>query len=134
MNNNISSKIISLDRLGEVCAELKAQGKTIAHCHGCFDLLHPGHIKHFESAKKAADVLVVTLTQDKFVNKGPGRPVFNEQIRAETIAALQVVDYVAINHWATAIETIAIVKPDLYVKGPDYKDQTRDLTNNIGLE
>ena len=128
------TKITPLDQLGQICADLRAQGKTIAHCHGCFDLLHPGHIKHFESAKKIADVLVVTLTQDKYVNKGPGRPVFNEQIRAETIAALHVVDYVAINHWATAIETIRIIKPTFYVKGPDYKDQTKDLTNNIGLE
>jgi len=130
----INDKILRLEDLGKVCADLKAQGKTIAHCHGCFDLLHPGHMKHFESAKKAADVLVVTLTQDKFVNKGPGRPVFNEHTRAESIAALQVVDYVAINHWPTAIETIKIIKPDFYVKGPDYKDQTTDVTNNIGLE
>lgn len=128
------SKIVSLEELSAICTDLKAKGKTIAHCHGCFDLLHPGHMKHFESAKKAADILVVTLTQDKFVNKGPGRPVFNEQIRAESIAALQVVDYVAINHWPTAIETIQLVKPNFYVKGPDYKDQTKDLTNNIGLE
>jgi rfaE bifunctional protein nucleotidyltransferase chain/domain len=134
MTENINDKILPLYQLGQICAELKAQGKTIAHCHGCFDLLHPGHMKHFESASKIADVLIVTLTQDKFVNKGPGRPVFNEQVRAESIAALEVVDYVAINKWPTAVETIKIIKPDFYVKGPDYKDQTKDLTNNIGLE
>lgn len=130
----MNDKIMPLDQLGQICAELKAQGKTIALCHGCFDLLHPGHIKHFESAAKIADVLVVTLTQDKYVNKGPGRPVFNEQIRAESIAALEAVDYVAINKWPTAIETIGTIKPDFYVKGPDYKDQSKDLTNNIGRE
>jgi bifunctional ADP-heptose synthase (sugar kinase/adenylyltransferase) len=77
---------------------------------------------------------VVTLTQDKHVNKGPGRPVFNEHIRAETIAALQAVDYVALNRWPTAIETIHLLKPTYYVKGPDYKIHTNDLTGNIGLE
>ena len=131
---NSATKIVTINELAKITASLKTKGKTIAHCHGCFDLLHPGHIKHFESAKKVADVLVVTLTQDKFVNKGPGRPVFNEKIRAESIAALEVVDYVAINHWPTAIETINLVKPNFYVKGPDYKDQNKDLTNNIGLE
>lgn len=130
----MSSKILSLSDLGNIVTLQKSQNKTIAHCHGCFDLLHLGHIRHFESAKKLADILIVTLTQDKFVNKGPGRPVFNENQRAEAIAALGCVDYVAINSWATAEETIKIIKPDLYVKGPDYKDQSQDITNNIGLE
>lgn len=128
------NKIVSIDDLAKIVAEQKKKGKKVAHCHGCFDLLHLGHIKHFESAAKAADVLIVTLTQDKFVNKGPGRPVFNEQQRAEAIASLESVDYVAINHWPTAIETLKKIKPDFYVKGPDYKDQTKDLTGNIALE
>jgi rfaE bifunctional protein nucleotidyltransferase chain/domain len=130
----MSSKIYSLSDLDAIVASHKSQNKTIAHCHGCFDLLHLGHIRHFESAKKSADILIVTLTQDKFVNKGPGRPVFNENQRAEAIAALQHVDYVAINNWATAEETIKIIKPDLYIKGPDYKDQSNDITDNIGIE
>ena len=79
------SKIISLEELGVVCAKLKKQGKKIAQCHGCFDLLHPGHIKHFEAAKNIADVVVVTVTPDRFVNKGPGRPVFNEKLRMESL-------------------------------------------------
>lgn len=127
-------KIVSLEELGQITAKLKKQGKTIAQCHGCFDLLHPGHIKHFESAKAAADVLVVTLTPDRFVNKGPGRPVFNEKLRMESIAALEAVDYVALNNWPTAIETVKIVKPDLYVKGQDYKDSKQDITGNIAKE
>jgi rfaE bifunctional protein kinase chain/domain/rfaE bifunctional protein nucleotidyltransferase chain/domain len=130
----MQGKVISLTELEEICNAARAEGKTIAHCHGCFDLMHPGHIRHFQSAAKIADILVVTLTQDKFVNKGPGRPVYSEQIRAESIASLACVSYVAINQWPTAIETIKIVKPNFYVKGPDYKDQTKDLTNNIGLE
>jgi rfaE bifunctional protein nucleotidyltransferase chain/domain len=127
-------KFKTIAELSDIVAKLKSDKKTIVHCHGCFDLMHLGHIKHFESAKKMADVLIVTLTQDKFVNKGPGRPVFNEHQRAEAIAALECVDYVAINAWATAEETIRIIKPDFYVKGPDYKIQTNDITNNIGKE
>jgi len=127
-------KLVSLEELASISAQLKKEGKTIAHCHGCFDLMHPGHIKHFQSAAKAADVLIVTVTQDKFVNKGPGRPVFNEQIRAESIASLECVAFVAVNKWPTAIETINLLKPNFYVKGPDYKVRSNDVTNNIGLE
>ncbi|MFH1005232.1 MAG: PfkB family carbohydrate kinase [Bacteroidota bacterium] len=128
------NKILSLEELAVVCAKIKKQGKKIAQCHGCFDLLHPGHIKHFESAKKIADVVVVTVTPDSFVNKGLGRPVFNEKLRLESLAGLASVDYVALNKWPTAIETVKIVKPDFYVKGQDYKDREKDVTGNIKLE
>jgi len=128
------SKIISLEELGVITAKLKKQGKKIAHCHGCFDLLHPGHIKHFEAAKNIADVVVVTITPDRFVNKGPGRPVFNEKLRMESLAGLEAIDYVALNKWPTAIETVKIVRPDFYVKGQDYKDREKDITGNIKLE
>ena len=127
-------KIVSLDELAVIVDKLKSEGRSVAQCHGCFDLLHLGHIKHFESAKAAADIVVVTITPDRFVNKGPGRPVFNENLRMEAIAALQAVDYVALNKWDTAIETIKIVKPTFYVKGQDYKDREKDLTKNIYLE
>ncbi|MGP8217624.1 MAG: PfkB family carbohydrate kinase [Bacteroidia bacterium] len=128
------NKIVTLKEIGEISKKLKKQGMVIAQCHGCFDLLHPGHIKHFEAAKKNADVLIVTLTPDRFVNKGPGRPIFNEQIRSETIAAIESVDYVAINNWPTAVEIIHIIKPDFYVKGQDYKDKEADLTKGIFAE
>jgi len=127
-------KIVSIDELAAIVDKLKCEGKSVAQCHGCFDLLHLGHIKHFESAKNAADVVVVTITPDRFVNKGPGRPVFNENLRMEAIAALQAVDYVALNRWDTAIETIRLIKPTFYVKGQDYKDREKDLTKNIYLE
>lgn len=128
------NKIKSLQELSTIIADLKNQGKKISQCHGCFDLVHIGHIKHFESAKKIADVLVVTLTPDRFVNKGPGRPAFPENLRLDAIAALECVDYVALNDWATAIQTIELLKPDFYVKGPDYKRREDDITNNIILE
>lgn len=130
----MKEKILALTDLAQVVADARAAGKKVAHCHGVFDLLHPGHIKHFEAARKAGDLLVVTLTQDKYVNKGPGRPAFNEQIRLETIAALAVVDYVALNQWPTAIELLEVLRPSFYVKGQEYRDFDADLTGNIRKE
>jgi len=127
-------KIVDIKELAKICKEEKEKGKKIVHCHGCFDLLHPGHIRHFKAAKNFGDILVVTITQDKFVRKGPGRPVFNEHLRLESIASLEVVDYVALNKWETAIETIKLLKPNFYVKGKDYSDKSGDLTGNIFLE
>ena len=80
------------------------------------------------------DVLVVTLTTDKFVNKGPHRPAFPEQLRAEVIAGLECVDFVAINPHPTAVEAIRLIRPDVYVKGPDYADKSKDVTGKIHEE
>lgn len=126
------SKVKTLDKLGELTRSLKE--KTIVHCHGVFDQLHPGHMRHLEAAKHEGDVLVVTVTPDRFVNKGPGRPVFNEALRAESIAALECVDYVAINRWPTAVQTIKKLKPDIYVKGSDYIHRENDPTGGIYKE
>ena len=79
-------KIVTLEVLSEIIQRHKKQGKVIVHCHGVFDLMHPGHIMHFEAAKKQGDILVVTITQDQHVNKGLGRPVFTQDVRARTIA------------------------------------------------
>ncbi len=128
------SKIYSIEEVADRCARLRADGKTIALCHGAFDLLHPGHIKHLAAAKKLADVLVVTLTEDRFIRKGPGRPVFNERLRAETIAAIGAVDFVATAPWPTGIEVINQIQPDVYVKGQDYRDASQDVTGAIGPE
>lgn len=128
------SKIREVEQLAGVLSEAKAAGKTVVHCHGVFDLLHVGHIRHFEQAHKLGDILVVTTTPDRFVNKGPSRPVFGEELRAEVIAALDCVDYVAINRWPMAVETIQLLRPDFYVKGSDYRDANGDITGGIELE
>jgi rfaE bifunctional protein kinase chain/domain/rfaE bifunctional protein nucleotidyltransferase chain/domain len=128
------SKVSELGQLAGLLAELRAQGKKIVHCHGVFDLLHIGHIKHLESARKFGDVLVVTLTPDAYVNKGPDRPVFTEQLRAEALAALSCVDYVAINEWPVAVNTIELLKPSFYVKGREYGEAEKDHTGGIILE
>jgi rfaE bifunctional protein kinase chain/domain/rfaE bifunctional protein nucleotidyltransferase chain/domain len=125
-------KLLSIKVLAELLNN--SIGKKIILCHGVFDLLHIGHIKYFQEAKSKGDILVVTITPDRYVNKGPGRPAFNEELRAEAIASIEVVDYVAINEWSTAVETIKLLKPKLFVKGPDYKDYKEDVTGNIQLE
>lgn len=127
-------KILSFEDLKRQVAALRRQGKKVVLCHGVFDLLHPGHILHFKAAKLRGDILVVTLTRDEYVFKGPGRPYFNQQLRLETIAALEAVDYVALNEWPAAVETIRQLKPDIYAKGSDYADNTQDVTGNIELE
>jgi len=124
-------KIKSLDELCSITRNHKKNGRTIVHCHGVFDLLHLGHVRHFEAAKCQGDILIVTVTKDDYVNKGPGRPVFNERLRAEAVAALQCVDYVAINEWPTAVETIRKLRPDVYAKGKDYANREDDLTGEV---
>ncbi len=134
MKRESKSKIQTIDQITKTLDGLREKGKKIVHCHGVFDLLHPGHIKHFQAAKKKGDVLVVTITKDQFVNKGPGRPVFHQELRAESIAAIECVDFVAINEWPTAVETIKKIKPHFYVKGSDYAKKDSDLTGKIHEE
>lgn len=124
-------KIRSLESLALTLKKVRETGMKTVLCHGVFDLVHPGHIRHLSAAKKEGDILVVTITPDRFVNKGPGRPVFKEMLRAESLASLQVVDYVAVNQWPTAVDTIRLLKPDVYVKGSDYRNHADDLTGKI---
>lgn len=130
----MDGKLKSLEELTEIVPALKEQDKKIVHCHGVFDRIHPGHIRHLKAASREGDVLIVTVTPDRFVNKGPGRPVFNEEFRAESIAALECVNFVAINEWPTAVETIKKLKPDVYVKGSDYIHHENDPTGGIYKE
>lgn len=127
-------KIISIDRLAEKIKELKKKNKKISLSHGVFDLLHPGHIFHFEQAKKKADILVVSITADKYVLKGPGKPYFNEKLRSHTLSSLEMIDFVVITNEVSAISTIKKIKPNFYFKGSDYKNQKLDVTGKINLE
>lgn len=129
-----STKRKELEELAPILDSLRKEEKKIVLCHGVFDLLHIGHIRHFQEAKQLGDVLVVTLTPDQHVNKGPHRPTFTQELRAEAIAALDCVDYVAINRWPMAAQTIKLLRPDFYVKGADYKQSDEDYTGGIGLE
>jgi len=131
MSPVIRNKIKDVDQLVTIVQGLKAEGKVTVHCHGVFDLLHPGHLRHLQAARELGDVLIVTITPDAYVNKGPGRPVFNQRLREESLAALEPVDYVALNPYPTAVETIRKVKPDVYVKGNDYANRKDDITGKI---
>ncbi len=124
-----NGKIKAIQELAEVLKLRRAENKKIVHCHGVFDLLHIGHIRHLEQARKMGDILVVTVTPDRYVDKGPDRPAFTETLRAEAIASLSCTDYVAINKWPTAVETVTMLRPHFYVKGSEYA--INDLTGNI---
>src|SRR6056297_382516 len=121
--------------------QLKAMGKTVGICHGAFDLVHPGHIKHFESASKLCDVLIVSLTSDYYVKKrkGENRPIYTQEERAYMIASLEYVDFVTISDFETGKETIQYLEPNYYIKGPDYKNKKtkgilseRQAIKNVG--
>lgn len=127
---NITHKVITFDDFNNIILTQPSH-KKIIQCHGVFDLLHIGHIKHLEHAKSLGNILVVTITGDRYVNKGPGRPYFPEHLRAEALAALQCVDYVIINYNSTAIEAISNIKPNIYVKGIEYQNAENDVTSKI---
>ena len=124
-------KILPLDELAEILAREKAQDRKVVLCHGVFDLLHPGHIQHFQEARQLGDILVVTVTADAYVNKGPGRPAFTHRLRMESLAAMECIDYVALSEWPTALEVIRRLRPDFYVKGSEYQESENDITGKI---
>ena len=128
------SKILTLAELAAKARELRAGGFAVVQAHGTFDLLHLGHVRHLEAARGFGDVLVVTVTADRFVNKGPGRPVFTESLRAEMLAALHFVTYVAISEAPDAIRAIDAIRPNVYAKGSDYQNPDGDLSGKITLE
>jgi rfaE bifunctional protein nucleotidyltransferase chain/domain len=127
-------KVRSIEELAAIAHHLRDSGKSIVQAHGAFDLLHLGHVRHLEAARRLGDALVVTVTADRFVNKGPGRPVFNEGLRAEMLAALEYVDWVAINPSPDAVSAITAIRPDIYVKGQDYQNPAGDVTGKITAE
>lgn len=128
------SKVKTIAEIKPLLDAAREAGRKIVHCHGVFDLLHIGHIRYFEQARQMGDLLLVTLTPDRFVDKGPGRPAFGEDLRAESIASLDSVDYVVINQWPTAEETLRALRPDIYVKGQEFRDVSSDPTGKMGLE
>lgn len=115
------NKIKTLSELVALSSAWRNENKKIVLCHGIFDLLHIGHIRHFEQARQLGDLLLVTITPDRFVEEGAERPAFSEQIRAEAVASLNTVDFVAVNSWPTAEETLRCMRPDIYVKGAEIK-------------
>ncbi len=127
---------------GEVCAlgeRLRHEGRRIAFANGCFDLLHVGHVRYLEGAKRCGDVLVVGVNSDRTVAalKGEGRPIIPAEGRAELVAALESVDYVVIFDGLTAAEVLLDLRPHVHCKGTDYSRETvpeRDVVKSLGGE
>lgn len=120
-----SDKIIEFRTAAKIISELKKANKTVGLCHGGFDLLHPGHIKHLESASKLCDCLFVSVTSDTFVakRKGSGRPIFSEKLRVYSVASIEYVDYAVISNFKLATDVIKKLKPSFYIKGPDFANK-----------
>jgi rfaE bifunctional protein nucleotidyltransferase chain/domain len=118
-------EIIAREDLAELSERLKAQGKRIVTTNGCFDLLHVGHVRILKGARALGDVLVLGINSDESVSrlKGPTRPITPEADRAEILASLECVDYVTVFPEDTPVEFLSLVKPDVHVKGADYKPE-----------
>lgn len=128
------TKIITKEKFGQLRDQLRKAQQKIVLCHGVYDLLHYGHIEHLQEAKQQGDLLVVSVTAAVFVNKGPGRPYFNDKQRMAFLESLEIVDYVILSEAVTVHEVVQYVQPDIYVKGQEYAEAQKDLTGNIGSE
>ncbi|MEQ8318226.1 MAG: adenylyltransferase/cytidyltransferase family protein [Phycisphaerales bacterium] len=115
---------------------LRATGQRLVQCHGCFDIVHPGHVRHLRWARAQGDALLVTITADQGVNKGVGRPLIPHDLRAENLASLDMVDAVHIVEDATAEGILRAVRPDVYVKGREYEsnDDPRFAAERAAVE
>lgn len=114
--------------------KLRQDHKTVVLCHGVFDLIHPGHIIHFEQAKGMGDILVVSITSERYVRKGPGRPYFSDELRMKFLESIEYIDYVMISEQYTVDDIVETVEPDIYVKGEEYKIAKDDITGKISEE
>jgi rfaE bifunctional protein kinase chain/domain/rfaE bifunctional protein nucleotidyltransferase chain/domain len=118
------AKILSLAELLQVRAECRERGLVVVQCHGCFDIVHPGHLRYLRFAKEQGDRLIVSVSGDEVVGKGPARPYVGEKLRAENLAAFEFVDYVTIDRHPWAGPVLEALRPDVYVKGREYATST----------
>lgn len=137
MMENSLAKILTREALLEVAATAHLQKARLIFANGCFDLLHVGHVRYLQAARGLGDLLIVALNSDRIVQqlKGAGRPLTNQQERAEIIAALACVDYVTIFDTPTVSELLLAIKPDVHAKGTDYTMETvpeREIVRSYG--
>lgn len=130
----MNNKVISPNQLKIISKENKKNKKKTVLVHGVFDIVHMGHIFHFIEAKKNGDILIVSITADKFVKKGFNKPYFGEENRANFLSALEIIDFVVINPNRSAFNIIKELKPNIYCKGPDYKKKSGDVAGNLDKE
>ena len=116
-------KIHSIESLQAERGRLRKAGKTVVQCHGCFDIVHPGHIRYLRMARSLGDVLVVTVSADNVVMKGYDRPYIPEDLRLDNLAELGCVDYVALSEDEWAGPVLESIQPDIYVKGREYESK-----------
>lgn len=112
--------VLDIENAATQISNLKQNGTKVGLCHGCFDILHFGHLRHLSSARSLCDKLFVSITEDKYVNKGPKRPIFTCQQRAEMLSGFACVDGVVISTYPTAIDVVDLLKPDMFIKGQEY--------------
>ena len=117
--NQYSEKIINIKKLKKLVGDMPRKRKIIL-CHGNFDVVHPGHVRHLTYAKTKADILAVSITADKYIEKGIYRPFVPENLRALNLAAFQMVDYVIIDYNQKPLKNLSILKPDYFAKGFEY--------------
>src|SRR6266481_5497590 len=133
-----ASKIVARDVLREKLADYKRRGRRIVFANGCFDMLHVGHIRYLEGACREGDVLVVGVNADSSVCnlKGPGRPILDENARAQLVAALRCVDYVILFAEPNVEALLEELRPDVHAKGTDYTADTvpeRAVAARLGI-
>lgn len=116
-----SPKIVSLDQLIKLRDTARQAGQSVVHCHGCFDIVHPGHVQHLQFARSLGDRLLVSVSSDAHVNKGVARPLIPDDLRASSLAALECVDWVYVDSHPTATDLLETIRPDVYVKGKEYE-------------
>ncbi len=124
-------KIINIKTLLTRLKNFRKKNFKIIMCHGVFDILHSGHILHFQEAKSQGDILIVSVTADQFIRKGPNRPFFNTEQRMKMISELEIVDFVVESNELSAIKNLSILQPNIYCKGIDYRNHELDLTGKI---
>ncbi len=127
----ISEKIKSESEIAEIVRGERQKCKSVGLCIGGYDLLHPGHMTHLTSAKRQCDILVVGVTASEFnaKRKGEGRPIYPDELRAFSISQLHCVDYVFVSRYPGAVEVIKSIRPNFYIKGPDFiNKQTPGIT------
>ena len=133
-----ASKIVARDVLREKLAEHKRHGQRIVFANGCFDTLHVGHVRYLEGARREGDILVVGVNADSSVCnlKGPGRPILDENARAQLVAALRCVDYVLLFAEPNVEALLEELRPDVHAKGTDYTADTlpeRAVAARLGI-